>query len=229
MKQSPFRSRSSKLSSFTLVELLVVIAIIAILASVIAVSAGSAIKSAQRAKAQTLAGQIQAAAMNYYTEYSVYPLPTSAAANQDFYAGAADTTYWPSIIYSLCGNINPYDGSTTAPSAAAANTRAIAFLSLRKSDVEANATGRNSPLNPATPSTATMPYLNIAIDGDYSGILGDSGSALGKLPDFSGASFTWVGVTTGTPVAKPTVGVAVWANCNPSTTGTNANFWVRTY
>src|SRR5450755_4589888 len=86
MKQLPSRSRLPKLSGFTLIELLVVIAIIAILVAALIVGSGVAIRSAKRAQAATTANSIQTAALAYYTEYSVYPVPTSPAptAGQDY-------------------------------------------------------------------------------------------------------------------------------------------------
>jgi hypothetical protein len=76
-------------------------------------------------------------------------------------------------------------------------------------------------------------YFSIAIDADYSGILGDSGTVAGSMPDFTnwknGASPSYLagGITQGT---------AVWTCCD--TNGTNlANWgnstapslWVHTY
>jgi prepilin-type N-terminal cleavage/methylation domain-containing protein len=223
MKQSLSRSPLSRLSGFTLVELLVVVAIIAILASVILYAGGTALKSAKRAQAANTAVQIQTAALAYYTEYSIYPVPTSPAptAGQDYLI--ADTTTppvaWKALLYGLCGNINPYDGTTTSPTGAVSNTRAISFLTLRSSDVDS----LGGPKNPLP--TGTSVYFNICIDADYDNIIGDTLPAT-KLPNFVTSTTT---ITLYTLPAGPSGGVAVWANCNGSTTSTNPNFYVHTY
>ena len=91
MKKSVIRPSFARNSGFTLVELLVVIAIIAVLASVLMGAAGMAMKAAQRAKTYNTCSQIQSAAMNYFTEYSVYPVPTVPApvTGQDYYISDA--------------------------------------------------------------------------------------------------------------------------------------------
>jgi type II secretory pathway pseudopilin PulG len=213
MKPSLASSRLSKLSSFTLVELLVVIGIIAILAVVILSAGTSALRAAQRAKALNMATQIQTATLGYYTEYSVYPIPSTATAGQDYYTGSVSSTDWKNIAWSLCGNVSAYDGSTQTPNVA--NAHAIAFLSLRRADVDAN----GIPLNPINPNTAANPYFNIAMDGNYDGLLGNNGTASGAITNFS--------LPTMLPVTI-SQGVAVWANCNTGS-GMNNTFYVHTY
>ena len=224
MKQSFTRKPLAESSGFTLVELLVVIAMIAILAAVVLTASGYAIKAAQRAKAANTAAQIQTAAMNYYTEYTVYPVPTSPApgAGQDYLIqdATANAPAWKALIYGLSGNINPYDGSTTSPTGAVANTRAISFLSLKSSDVDSN----GGPKNPLP--TGTSIYFNIAIDNDYDNLCGDTGTT-GKVPNFTtSTSITMFYYAAGT---GPSGGVVVWANCNGSTTSTFPNNYVHTY
>jgi prepilin-type N-terminal cleavage/methylation domain-containing protein len=228
MKQSLSRLRLSKLSSFTLIELLVVIAIIAILAAVLLAAGSMALKAAKRAKATNMAIQIQSAALGYYTEYSIYPVPANATAATDYVIADTDNTDWANLLYGLCGNVNPYNGSATAPSAnVAPNTRAITFLTLRNTDVDVN----NGPLNPLPPAGTAHPYFNIAINNSYSGILGVSPSAVTTLPNFATGTPTSLSVTGG----STTAGVAVWANCTgiaAPTSGTmscNSAFWVHTY
>jgi prepilin-type N-terminal cleavage/methylation domain-containing protein len=224
MKCSYRRNRVSPAQGFTLVELLVVIAIIAILASVILYAGGAAIRAAKRTKAANMANQLQTAALGYYTEYSIYPIPTGQAASTDFLitdaSGSAAT--WAGMIYGLSGNVNPYNASTTQPSAYVPNTRGIAFITLKNTDVDSN----NAPLNPLPPSTAN-PYFNIAIDGDYSGLLGDSASAItGKMPAFTPPT---IGSGTIPMTGTSTAGIAVWANCVGNATTVNSNQWVHTY
>ena len=224
MKRQPVRFLFSKATSFTLVELLVVIGIIAILASVVLAGATSVIKKAQRVKAATTANSIVTGVTSYYTEYSVYPIPGDISpASSDFIIGdsSAGAGDWANLLYGLCGNLNTSTGSSTpAPSSAVANTRGIAFLTMKKSDVDVN----DAPLNPLPSSPTSNIYFNIAIDGNYDGIIGGTppnGGTTVQLPNLS------AGVTTSGGIC--TSGVAVWANCNGSTTSTNAAFWVWTY
>ena len=220
MKRTLSLPRRHASSGFTLVELLVVIGIIAILASAVTVAASSAIKAAKRAKAANTASQINTAVLNYYTEYSVYPVPVGTPASADLLIDDATAAPWKNLLYGLCGNVNPYDSSTTANASAAPNSRGIPFLTLKKSDVDKN----GGLLNPLPTGTAN-PYFNLAIDNDYDNIVGDSGTAAGKIIDFGSsttATIKYYAATTGV-----TGGTAVWANCNG--TGTNPTFYVRTY
>jgi prepilin-type N-terminal cleavage/methylation domain-containing protein len=223
-------SRLAK-AGFTLVELLVVIGIIAILATVTLSVGSSVIRAAKRAKAANTATQIQTACMNYYTEYSVYPIPSTATASKDYEirdtsagsdatGGVADDTAWGYLICSLCGNINPSTGISFTTSTVA-NTRNIAFLSMKSSDVDAKGT----PLNPL--ATGTSIYFDIAIDGDYDGILGVGSSSVTDMPNFSATTFNAAAQAGG---GQSTAGVAVWANCNSTTTtASSPNFWVHTF
>jgi len=219
MKSSPF-SRSGARSGFTLVELLVVIGIIAILASVIFSVGSSAIRAAERVKAAQIANSLQTACVNYYSEYNTYPVPTGT--NGDLLIADNDTTTWPILIDALCGNINPLNAQTVAPTTIA-NSRNIAFLNMKPADI----TTAGAPKNPL-PYSANNPTFNIAFDSDYDNIVGDSGSAKSTLIDFvnskNGQAPTTL--TTGT-----SGGVAVWANCNTTTTVAkwNYGFFVHTY
>jgi len=215
MKHPLSRLRLSKLSSFTLVELLVVIGIIAILAAVLLTAGTSALRAAQRAKAQNMAVQIQAAVTSYYTEYSVYPI-VGGGAGADVYYNASDLTDWENLTYALCGNINPYSPTTPATTTVT-NTRSIAFLSLRKADVDVNGV----PVNPINPyATGVNQYFNIAMDGNYDGLLGNNGTASGVITNFALPAMLVLPAIT--------QGVAVWANCNTGN-GTNNTFYVHTY
>ena len=219
MKQFPRCSRLAKLSSFTLVELMVVIAIIAILASVILYAGGSAIRAAKRNRAANMANQIQTACLGYYTEYNVYPVGSSTTDGAAQIADlSANATAWGNLMEALCGNIKPSTG-LAASQTAITNSRGIAFLTFRTSDVDAS----DAPLNPLP--TGTEIYFNIAMDADYDGVLGVTPSTA-NLPNFATGTTSGFSSTTG---GSSTAGVAVWANCNASTTSKNVNFWVHTY
>jgi prepilin-type N-terminal cleavage/methylation domain-containing protein len=212
-------------SSFTLVELLVVIGIIGILAAVLITSFGPALNSVKRAKAGVLANQLQTACVNYYSEYSLYPVPstTTTDAYYDGSTAGSDTTGWANLCYTLCGNINPY--SAAAVTDTGLNTRNIPYLTPNRSDV--SSTGTTGILkNPLPPNgSAAEIYFYIVIDSDYSGIAGDSGTGKGLIPDFANGTMTSLGKLPGGLAQQ----VLVWANCNQSKTVTNANFYVKTF
>ena len=220
-----FFARRIKLryASFTLVELLVVIAIIAILAAVTMQVGITVINEAKKAKAQNTAVQIQTAVLNYYTEYSVYPTATGTT---DYKIDDTDATTgisvsgasaWGALIDCLSGNISASGGTAVA---GFSNTRAVAFLSMKASDVATTGTHQDAPLNPLPYSTTHL-YFNIAVDADYDNILGVTPSAITTLPKFVGTFSATGGGTT-------TAGVAVWANCNQFN-GTSQNWYVHTY
>jgi prepilin-type N-terminal cleavage/methylation domain-containing protein len=225
MKTIPAKKYCKRLASFTLVELLVVMGIISILAVAVLWAGQTAFHMAKQAKANNLANQIQTASLAYYTEYSVYPVPGGTTTDANSYIGDTSTsaTAWENLICSLCGNIQPYNGTTyTAVAATPTNSRGIAFLTMKSSDVDAN----NAPLNPIP--TGTEIYFNIAMDADYDGMLSTaSPSSLTVMPNFAAASGnpTSLSLTGG----SSTAGVAVWANCTGTTSKTNASWWVHTY
>jgi prepilin-type N-terminal cleavage/methylation domain-containing protein len=228
MKKS---ARSSSRSGFTLVELLVVIAIIAILASVVVAGANGAINAAKRVKANNAAAQLQTAIMNYYTEYGVYPVPSTAATGSDVFYSDSDYSDQQPLMYALCGNINAYNPQTANNNGQVSNSRDIAFLTLKKSDVDTNGVLINPFFTSAT-AQQNNGYFNVAMDADYSGVLGDTGGI--KLPDFSGTIWK-TGSTEGYVTSGITQGVAIWADCDTSALppnegkSTSPNFWVHTY
>ena len=212
-------------ASFTLVELLVVIAIIAILAAATLSVGNLVINEAKKTKAQNTAVQIQTAVSNYYTEYSVYPTATGTGdykiddTDMGTYISVSGASTWGALIDCLSGNISPSGGT---PVAGFSNNRAVAFLSLKSTDVTLTGTHEDAPLNPLPYSTGHL-YFNIVVDAAYAGILGkgDTGNSTTWLPNF-GSTFSTTGGTS-------TAGVAVWANCNPSGGTTSANWYVHTY
>jgi prepilin-type N-terminal cleavage/methylation domain-containing protein len=215
--------------AFTLVELLVVMGIIAILAAVVIAGISSALRFAKRTKANATAVQIQTAMQNYYAEYGVYPTQANfpAAAGDAYYTGTvASAAGWQNLMYALCGNINPLTGAPKT--GAVTNSRAIAYLTPVRGDLD---TTYGIPVNPFG-SSATTPYFYMAVDTDYSGVVGDNGDAKGVLPDFSKYSTNYTGqfLTGGTPG-----GVAVWCPCDQALGGgiptkpSPASFWAHTY
>jgi prepilin-type N-terminal cleavage/methylation domain-containing protein len=228
MKPSISKRRHS--GGFTLVELLVVMGIIAILAAVVIAGVSSAIKFAKRTRANATCVQIQTGMQNYYTEYGVYAASAAdtATATDLLYSGATgtDTARWQNLMWALCGNINPLTGAAVT-TGTVPNTRNIQYLAPTRSDLD---TVYGIPANPFG-SSATTPYYYMAVDNDYSGVVGDSGAALAKLPNFTASSTNYTGTTlpSGTPG-----GIAVWCSCDQPLIGTAASpshpyAWAHTY
>jgi hypothetical protein len=130
------------------------------------------------------------------------------------------------LIWALCGNINPLTGATVT-TGTVPNTRNIQYLAPTRSDLD---TTYGIPANPFG-SSGTCPYYYMAVDNDYSGVVGDSGTAAGQLPNFTANSTNYMGATlpNGTPG-----GVAVWSSCDQPLKGTSAipshpYAWAHTY
>ena len=205
------------------VEALVLISLVAVLVWLWLHSQTPVLTLQKRAKAVNMAAQLQTAALSYYTEYSVYPTPSGVKV--DYVLTDTDDAIharagcWGPLIECLSGDVRPTDGGKSTQKIFT-NTREIAFLTLKHSDVDV----ADRPLNPLAPNSREL-YYNIAFDADYDGLLGNPKStSAGLLPDFSVP-------TTGVPLpttGTTTDGVAVWANCNPSGR-TNSNWYVHTY
>ncbi len=228
MKRLLTPSRLIKKAGFTLIELLVVMGIIAILAAVLFPAGAAAINAAKRAKANATASNIQTAVLAYNTEYSIYPVPTSTTTDTLILDTTSGGAAWATLDCVLCGNIEPSNGMAyTVPAAGPTNTRGIAFLNLKSSDVYgASAAGtQDSPKNPLPSGTSIS--FNIAMDSDYDGVLGVAPSSVLTMPNFSTSTTGDMVLSGGTSTA----GVAVWANCNGNTTTTTQNpaFYVHTY
>lgn len=226
-------------SGFTLVELLVVIAIIAILASVLLVGVSQALTTAKRARTSSMANQILTAVQSFYTEYSAYPVDTTAAGLDTYYsnAPAGAGSSWSKMTMTLYGNINPAlpnsgvqtTGMFLDSSNVPVNSRNIPYISVSRADLDTTGAAANAPAIKTpfkNPDTGGPEYYFMAIDTNYDNVVGDKDQAAGKLPDFSTAQpnaqlKASAGIATG---------VAVWSNCDQSTTGnTTPNFWVHTY
>ncbi len=208
--------------AFTLVELLVVIGIIAILAAVVIGGVGSALRFAKRTKAASLATTIQTAVQSYYSEYGVYPTATVSPTTDDYYDGTTGGGQWGQLTIALCGNIDPYTGTTTTSTVP--NTRSISYLSPTRSDLDAT----NHTLSNPFGSAATAPYFFMIVDTDYSGVAGDTGAGEAQLINFSSGTTNVVALGHGVPG-----GVAVWCSCDQPLLGaggkSNPNFWAHTY
>jgi prepilin-type N-terminal cleavage/methylation domain-containing protein len=224
MKRHLFRRQRGV--AFTLVELLVVMGIIAILAGVLIAGVSSAIRYAKRTRANALAVNIQTAVQSYYTEYGIYPVAGTVTTDDD-YNGVTDGAKWQNLTYCLCGNTDPYTGSTNAPTGSAPpNTRNIPFLTPTRSDLNATF---HTPGNPFTSSVSGTfaPYFFMVVDTDYSGVVGDTGAT--KLPDFTGTNYT------GATIVGMPGGVAVWSSCDQPSAGgsvskpSNPAWWAHTY
>ncbi len=225
-----FFPRRARGTAFTLVELLVVMGIIAILAGVIVASVGSVLRYAKRTKANSTAAMLQTAVQSYYTEYSVYPTQSGYPGTGDAYydGGTTSATGMKYLMIALCGNVNPLSPGTTVTGNAVTNTRGIPYLQPNRSDLD---TTYGIFVNPFGKASA-MPYYAMAIDTDYSGVVGDNGDAANKLPNLAvySTNYTGTSLSGGTPG-----GVAVWCACDqPLTGGTAAkpspgSFWAHTY
>jgi prepilin-type N-terminal cleavage/methylation domain-containing protein len=220
-------SRRRRGLAFTLVELLVVMGIIAILVGVVIAGVSSAIRFAKRTKANALAVNIQTAVQSYYTEYGIYPVAGTVTID-DYYDGVSNGAKWQNLMFALCGNTDPYSGSTTLPSGSIPpNTRNIVFLTPTRSDIDATF---HTPRNPFTASVSGTfaPYFYMVVDSDYSGIVGDSSTT--KIPDFSGTNYTGTTLPKGLPG-----GVVVWSSSDQPTAGgtaakpSNPAWWAHTY
>jgi prepilin-type N-terminal cleavage/methylation domain-containing protein len=228
-------SRSLSRSGFTLVELLVVIAIIAILAAVVTAGANGALNAAKRVKASNAATQLQTAIQAYYTEYGVYPIPSSVTT--DTYYSDNDQQDWQPLMFALCGNVNAFNPGTptnNASSTAVSNTRNIAYITPKRGDVDVNGILVNPffTVNGAGAASNANPYFYLAMDGDYSGILGDSNGVENDMPNFA----KWTTGSTSTPMTSGlTQGVAVWIDCDTTALppkealSKTPNFWIHTY
>jgi prepilin-type N-terminal cleavage/methylation domain-containing protein len=217
------RLHSASRSGFTLVELLVVIGIIAILASVVAVAAGAAINQAKRTRAAALATQLQTAVSSYYTEYGVYPVPAGTTTDILFQTAPQ----WQPLTVALNGGVDPGNpiGGQVAGNGIS-NTRQIAYISLNHSDLDTTVTPA-APKTPFKDNKGKPQYFYMAVDSDYSNIIGDTGGNT-TPPDFASAKAS----DTALPGGKAISGsVAIWANCDPTTNGTKThpNLWIHTY
>lgn len=222
------KNHPHRASGFTLVELLVVIGIIAILAGVVLQGATGALRAAKRAKASSTATQIQTAIMNYYTEYSVYPIVEAATVTADSYYDNADTGDWGKLTEVLCGNIDPLIPNVVIDSSTLnnLNSRQIAYLSPSRSDLYTGG-GPGIIKNPFVAATGATPCFFLVMDSDYSSVAGDTGAGSGNMPDFanSTANSSLTMLKNGV-----TQGVAVWSNCDQTVgAATNPAFWVKTY
>jgi len=208
--------QATRRSRFTVVETVVLAIVVVLLIASVVFSGRGSLKAAKRAQAANMANQLQTAVLNYYTEYSRYPVP-EADDGKDTYFADDDATAWAPVIFALCGNINPAHPEQKPKSKGLVpNERDIAFLSLRLTDVDSD---MGVPKLPFPDQDGNARYFFMAIDSNYDGKVGDKDQAAGKVPDFTHNKLTG---------AVLSVGVAVWANCNENPRDAQKMmFWVH--
>lgn len=168
MKPSPRILRKARPGGFTLIELLVVIAIIAILAGLLFPLLGVVMEHARKVAAVNDEKQIIGAINAYYTEYQKYPVDPAKKPGDAVYS--TDNNLLFDVLRNMTGTTI---GNTL-------NSRNIVFLQIPY------ASNQSSPRAGLQTSTGVWydpwgsPY-NVAIDGNYDGVLNAPAS---PLPNF---------------------------------------------
>jgi len=168
MKPSPRILRKARPCGFTLIELLVVIAIIAILAGLLYPVLAVVIEHGRKVQAVNDEKQIIGAISAYYTEYQKYPVDPATKPGDAVYSTDNNSLF--DVLRNMTG--------TTIGNAL--NSRNVPFLQVPY------ASNQNSPKGGLQVSSGIWydpwgsPY-NVAIDGDYDGVLNSTAS---PLPNF---------------------------------------------
>ena len=120
--------RFSGSTAFTLIELLVVISIIAVLAGLLLPVTSSVMRNARKVSCRNTEMQIVAAVNSYYTEYSQYPVPTTASTGTT----PKDYTYTPNAennngqLFDVLRALN--GSSSSSSSISSLNSRRINYF-----------------------------------------------------------------------------------------------------
>jgi len=225
MKQSPFRSRSSKLSSFTLVELLVVIAIIAILAALTLTAGSGVMAKASRSRAAAEIQGLSTALEGYKTDNGVYPLG------------------YPSANPSVSIN-SSLQGPGTANGSYTLNPTAATYISGAQALYEALSGKTNYADTPVAGVKSYLPFTSKQL-GNYkaaAGVYSTTGSTYIKDPwnyaygysTGDGANpQTFYPYTAGTTISTPGSSFDLWST--GGTTGVTAsnpnptNTWITNW
>ncbi len=159
---------SSRISAFTLVELLTVITIIAILMGLLFPAISIAKDQARKAEARTAVTGIVAAVKQYYTEYGKYPLGDLATPSSPADVAFGDSTNSNQKLFDILRNVASTPGQPNQY-----NPRAIVFFDGKSaSDASSPKSGfaiQDGP-NGVTKGSFVDPWgyqYRIYIDGDY--------------------------------------------------------------
>ncbi len=192
--------RSPRSAAFTLIELLVVISIIAVLAGLLLPVVNTVMKNARKTSCKVTENQIVAAVNSYQTEYSQYPIPSTATG--DFTYGVAsngNATNHNGDLFNVLRALNTLDG--TSPTGTLNSRRIVYFEAKNVKNATAPKDGfvlaadSKGTLNvPFKPGDLIDPFGNmycVRIDGNYSNALvnpyADAGKDATDTPDTTGS------------------------------------------
>ena len=162
-KSHPSVSVASGRTGFTLIELLVVISIIAVLATLSLGGIKAVLLAAKKTAAKNDMAQIQIGVKGFYTDYSKYPMPSSAAqgSGADFVYGPKPARFGNEVLFNI---LCPKTGVDSTE-----NPRGTRYLQIAKAKDQLPANAKSGLDNVgAWHDPWGSPYV-VFIDGDYSG------------------------------------------------------------